>query len=87
MTREAHAHLLRQAASTAVDELHRLLDARFTMTPRTYRAAETAALALVRDRLDALAVFAGLGDAEAELEFDAAPDEQWQVTTPAGVER
>ena len=44
-------------------------------------------MALVNDRLSTLTDFAGLSDADAELEFDGAPDTQEAVTAPKGAER
>ena len=86
MTREGHAHILRMAV---VDAMHTLR--REAWECALYGCEESigerTAMALVNDRLATLTDFAGLSDADAELEFDGGVDQPWQVTLPKGAER
>ena len=83
-TRERHAHVLR---IDAYDEVHRLRMRAWNAGANgdVDNAAEEEAAAALLARIDTLQWFAGLADADAELEFDGAPDTQEQVTTPAEV--
>ena len=84
-TRERHAHVLRMAVVEAVANLHRVWDGRGRMQPTEFKTAEQAACDRVGTTLSDLEDFAGMSDADAELEFDGAPDTQEQVTTPPEV--
>ena len=85
--RKRQAAVLHKAAVDALTELNLLWKRRPLMQPTEFYTAIQAACAKVNATLSDQADFGAMCDADAELEFDGAPDTQEQVTTPRGAER
>ena len=85
--RKRHAHVLRMAAVDAYHDLNGVWGRRHTMEPTEFQTALQAACDRVGATMSDLEDFGALSDADAELEFDGAPDTQEAVTAPKGAER
>ena len=84
--RKRHAHVLRMAAVDAYHALNGVWDRQYTMQPTEFQTALQAACDRVGATMSDLEEFGAMSDADAELEFDGAPDTQEAVTAPRRVE-